>query len=157
MRHIELLLANKENYTLSYRTLYYGVPDVRSPRPRLARPRRSLQTRFVDAKTADNLYANIEHGAPMLHDLLFSAHVMAEGTPTMATAQQMLQLEDSPVYFRTRRRDKPLKPLAPVKLQKYLIDYRVIDAQLKSAAMHKGPHGGEGERRRREATSHHHQ
>jgi VWFA-related protein len=135
-RHIEVTLANKANYTLSYRMLYYGVPDD-APRPATHKSE-VLQSRFVAAKTTDNLYANIEHGAPMLHDLLFSAHVTAEGPPMMATAEQMLQLEDSPVYFRTRHRDKPLKPLAPVKLQKYLIDYRVIDAQLKSAAKHKG-------------------
>jgi hypothetical protein len=55
----------------------------------------------------------------------------------MATAEQMLELEDSPVYFRTHQRDKPLKPLPPVKLQKYVIAYRVLDSQLKSAAKHK--------------------
>jgi len=55
----------------------------------------------------------------------------------MATAEQMLQLEDSPAYFRTRQRDKPLKPLSPVKLQKYRIDYRVIDSLLKSTAKEK--------------------
>jgi hypothetical protein len=91
----------------------------------------------VAAKTADNLFANIEHGAPMLHDLLFSAHVTAEGAPAMATAEQMLQLEDSPRYFRTRKRDKPLKPLTPVKLQMYRIDYGVLDAQLKTVAKSK--------------------
>ena len=135
-RHIEVTLANKANYTLSYRTLYFGVPDD-DPRP-TGKTSEVLQTRFVAAKVADNLYANIEHGAPMLHDLLLSVHVTAEGTPTMATAEQMLQLVDSPVYFRTRHKDKPVKPLTPVKLQKYLINYRVIESQLKSTAKHKG-------------------
>lgn len=134
-RHIEVTLAKKAGYTLSYRTLYYGVPDSQ-PVP-AAHKSEMQQAHFVASKVADNLYANIEHGAPMLHDLLFSAHVTAEGAPVMATAEQMLQLEDSPVYFRTRRRDKPLKPLAPVKLQKYLIAYRVLDSQLKSTAKHK--------------------
>jgi len=50
----------------------------------------------------------------------------------------MLQLEDSPVYFRTRLRDKPLKPLMPVKLQKHQISYGVLDGQLKSTAKEKG-------------------
>ena len=97
-----------------------------------------LQSRFVVAKVADNLYANIEHGAPMLHDLLFSAHVKAAGTPTLATAEQMLTLEDSPAYFRTRHRNKPLKPLAPVKMQKYQIQYGVMDSLLKPSAKGKG-------------------
>lgn len=135
-RHIEVTLEKKTGYTLTYRMLYYGVPDTE------AQPANHktevLQSRFVAAKTTDNLYANIEHGAPMLHDLLFSAHVSTEGAPVMATADQMLQLEDSPAYFRTRHRNKPLKPLTPVKLQKYRIDYGVIDSQLRSAAKRKG-------------------
>jgi len=134
-RHIEVSLAKEKGYTLSYRTLYYGVPDD-EPQP-TAHKNEFVQSRFVAAKVSDNLYANIEHGAPMLHDLLFSAHVATEESATMATAEQMLQLEDSPAYFRTRQRDKPLKPLSPVKLQKYRIDYRVIDSLLKSTAKEK--------------------
>lgn len=134
-RHIEVTLAKKVGYTLSYRTIYYGIPDT-EPVPAVHKSE-ILQARFIAAKVADNLYANIEHGAPMLHDLLFSAHVTTEGAPEMATAGQMQQLEDLPMYFRTRHRDKPLKPLTPVKLQKYLIAYRVIDSQLKSTAKHK--------------------
>jgi hypothetical protein len=50
----------------------------------------------------------------------------------------MLQLEDAPAYFRTRHRDRPLKPLKPVKLQKYRIDYGVLDSQMKLLAIRKG-------------------
>ncbi len=134
-RNIKVTLAKKNGYTLNYRTLYYGVPDdEKEPahKPDL------LQARFVAAKTADTLYANIEHGAPMLHDLLFSAHVSTEGNAKLATADQMLDLEDSPVFFRTRKKNRPLKPLPPVALQKYVIDYGVKDAQLKSTARNKG-------------------
>jgi hypothetical protein len=74
----------------------------------------------------------------MLHDLVFSAHVTAAGSPALATAEQMLALEDSPAYFRTRHHDKPLTPLKPVQLQKYNIDYGVIDSQIRDAAQHKG-------------------
>ncbi len=86
-RHIEVTLAKKVGYTLSYRTIYYGIPDT-EPVPAVHKSE-ILQARFIAAKTADNLYANIEHGAPMLHDLLFSAHVTTEGAPEMATAGQM--------------------------------------------------------------------
>lgn len=134
-RNIQVTLAKKNGYTLNYRTLYYGVPDdEKEPahKPDL------LQARFVAAKAADTLYANIEHGAPMLHDLLFSAHVSTEGNAKLATADQMLDLEDSPAFFRTRKKNRPLKPLPPVALQKYVIDYGVKDAQLKSTARNKG-------------------
>ena len=136
VRDIEVTLANKANYTLTYRTLYYGVPDD-APQPP-AQSSQVLQTRFVAAKSTDTLYANIEHGAPMLHDLLFSTHLAAVGAPVLATAEQMLQLEDSPAFFRTRHKDRPLPPLPPVKLQKYLVDYVVIDPQLKELAARGG-------------------
>jgi hypothetical protein len=50
----------------------------------------------------------------------------------------MLALEDSPAFFRTRHHDKPLAPLKPVPLQKYTINYGVIDPQLKDAAQSRG-------------------
>lgn len=134
-RHIQVTLIRKGDYTLTYRTLYYGVSDDDSqPDHKPGTP----QDRFVAAKIADTLYANIEHGAPMLHDLLFSAHLGAVGEPSMATAEQMGQLVDSPAYFRTRKKDSAPKPLKPVKLQKYVIDYGVFDPQLKALATRKG-------------------
>jgi VWFA-related protein len=134
-RRIEVTLANKSGYTLSYRNLYYAVPDDAD---RTSPKSETPQARFVAAKTTDTLYANIEHGAPMLHDLLFTTHLAGVGAPVLATAEQMAQLEDSPAFFRTRHRDKPLKPLAPVKLQRYLVDYVVIDPQLKALAARGG-------------------
>jgi len=74
----------------------------------------------------------------MLHDLLFSVHLAVAGGPVMATPAQMLELVDSPAFFRTRHKDRPLKPLTPVKLQKYRIDYGVIDPQLKVEAKRSG-------------------
>jgi hypothetical protein len=79
------------------------------------------------AKAEDTLCANIEHCAPMLHDLLFGTHLRVAGAPVMATAEQMQQLEDSPAFFRTCQKDRALKPLAPVKLQKDLIEYGIFD------------------------------
>jgi len=136
-RTIEVTLASAKTmgYTLSYRTLYYTVSDEEVQDQH---KKEELQARFLAAKTTDTLYANIEHGAPMMHDMLFSAHVAAEGEPEMATAEQMAQLEDSPAYFRTRKRDTTPKPLTPVKLQKYAINYGVFDPQLKSLAAHGG-------------------
>jgi hypothetical protein len=136
-RNVEITLANarKGEYTLSYRTLYYGVTD---DDVQAMNKKDVLQSRFVTAKTTDTLYANIEHGAPMLHDLLFSTQLAIEGKPVLATAEQMAQLQDSPVYFRTRKKDAPVKPLPPVKLQKYRIGYGIVDSQLKLLATSKG-------------------
>jgi VWFA-related protein len=133
-RHIEVTVpgSTKGQYTLTYRTLYYAEPD--NPVKQPVHKNDVLQARFVAAKAADTLYANIEHGAPMLHDLLFSAHLATDGKPVMATAKQMLELVDSPNYFLTRRKEQVQKPLTPVRLQKYVIDYGVIDPRLKSPA-----------------------
>jgi VWFA-related protein len=131
---VTLADAKKDKYTISYRTLYYAVADDQQE----INKKDVVQTRFMAAKAADTLYASIEHGAPMMHDLLFSAHVATQGKAEMATADQMLQLQDSPGFFRTRHKDKPLKPLTPVKLQKYVIDYGVIDPQLKVEAKRTG-------------------
>ncbi len=74
----------------------------------------------------------------MLHDLLFSCHVRAEGSPALATPQQMAQIQDEPAYFRNRRKNQAPKPVAAVKLQRYFIDYRVVDPMLKKLANQPG-------------------
>lgn len=132
-RYIEVSLANdlKGKYKLSYRQFYYVVKDdvVKSGKTTDA-----LQARFEAAKAKDTLYANIEHGAPILHDLLFAAHLTADGKPEMATKEEMMTLVDTPAYFKTRKKGKPVSAPKPVKMQKYSIDYEVIDPQLKRLA-----------------------
>jgi hypothetical protein len=93
-----------------------------------------MQQRFLAAKRADTLYATVEHGAPLMHDLLFVAHMSTAGKPRMASTEEMKQLEDSPAYFRTRRKSQNPKPLTPVNLQQYVINYDVIDPLLRAEA-----------------------
>ena len=70
----------------------------------------------------------------MVHDLLFVAHMATVGKPRIASAEQMKLLEDSPAYFHTRKKNHVVKPLTPVNLQQYVIDYDVIDPQLRQIA-----------------------
>lgn len=133
-RHIQVMLAkNDKGYQVTYRHVYYAMGDEAQQKQRKQDP---LQARFLAAKVQDTLYANIEHGAPLLHDLLFSAEVTPEAEAHMATPEQMKALEDAPDYFKTRKRDKPQTAPRPVKMQKYVIDYGVIDPQLKQMAAH---------------------
>jgi VWFA-related protein len=138
-RRIEVTLAKKGDYRLTYRRVYYAVSDEGMPDQK--KKKDELQTRFLEAKSQDTLWANITHGAPMLHDLLFTAHLATEGVPHMATAEQMDALQDAPDYFLTRKKKSATqKPPAPIKLQKYVIDYGVIDSRLKAmAAQHDKP------------------
>jgi len=133
-RRIEVTLPKKNrDYQITYRRVYYANGDEFEQKQQKKDP---LQARFLAAKAEDTLYANIEHGAPLLHDLLFSAQVVPEGGAHMATPEQMQALEDAPDYFKTRQKNKPQAVPKPVKLQKYVIDYGVIDPQLKAMTAH---------------------
>jgi VWFA-related protein len=134
MRQINVkLLGNHPDCTLTYRMIYYAVADDDLDKQH---KKDEVQKRFLQAKAEDTLYANIEHGAPMLHDLLFSLHLATVGKQHLASDTEMAALQDSPAYFRTRKPNtvKPLKPPPIVRLQRYRIDYGVIDPQLRKMA-----------------------
>ena len=124
---------DKAGYKLSYRRSYCRVPLVSSDVADNAE-KSGTGTLTVPVQAGDVLQANMKLGAPMVHDLVFSAHVRTEGGAAMATPAQMEQLEEEAAYYRTHRRNKPQKPLPPVKIQTYVIDYRVLDPQLKGQA-----------------------
>jgi VWFA-related protein len=137
LRSIEVKLPYSK-YDLSYRRAYYALARHTEAAPENTQGPESSASSRSDGQN-DTLQPNMKHGAPMIHDLLFSAHVRADGGPARATAEQMAQLADEPAYFRTRHKDKPLKPLAPIDLQRYAIDYRVTDLALKNLQSGKPP------------------
>ncbi len=129
LRSIEVKLPHAK-YDLSYRRAYYALARHTEAAPENAPATESPASSPSDAPT-DALQSNMKHGAPMVHDLLFSAHIHADGIPAKATTEQMAQLAEQPAYITTRQKDKPL---APADLQKYVIDYRVTDLSLKGQA-----------------------
>jgi VWFA-related protein len=128
-RHIRVDLA-KRGYHLAYRRAYYGNPgygnggSAASESPGDMRLTSELEP-FQVARPADSLYPNMQHGAPLAHQLLFRAHIHALAPPAKATPKQMASLADQPAYFRERRANHPAKPLRPIQLQTYEIDYTV--------------------------------
>ncbi len=127
-------------YDLSYRRYYFTTayaPRVQpgkdqSGKDQPGKAQLSENSAVSSAPTEnDPLQPNMKHGAPMVHDLLFSAHIHADGIPAKATPEQMSQLAEQPAYVTTHHKDKPL---APIDLQKYVIDYRVTDLALKAQA-----------------------
>jgi hypothetical protein len=108
--------------------MYCAVPDADPGKPN----RNGTQEHFIRAKESDTLYADMEHGAPMLHDVLFVMHVRKNGDPQMATSEQMRTLGNSSAYRRAKRKN-PNMALVPVKLQDYAIDYNIIDPRIRSA------------------------
>jgi VWFA-related protein len=121
-------------YKLSYRRFYFTT--AYAPRTPSAAPQPSQASATAPASAEnDTLQPNMKHGAPMIHDLLFSAHIHADGIPAKATPEQMAQLAEQPAYVSAHQKDKAL---APVDVQKYVIDYRVTDLALKAQAGQNG-------------------
>ena len=131
-RRTIVVRLNQKGYKVSYRHFYFTSAFRPTTSPVNAQPEGAETSAASASSDNDTLQPNMKHGAPMVHDLLFSAHVHADGSPVKATTEQMAQLADEPAYFRTRHKDKPLKPLTPVDLQTYFIDYRVTAPSLKS-------------------------
>jgi VWFA-related protein len=129
---------NQEKYQLSYRHDYCRVPLVSTTTEEDQRNAKSAAV-AVPLQAGDVLQGNIKPGAPMLHDLVFSAHLRTEGGVVTATPTQMVLLEEQSAFYRSHSRNRPLKPLPPVKVQTYTVDYRVLDPQFKVAAEHGGP------------------
>jgi VWFA-related protein len=136
LRKIRVELA-KKGYQLSYRRSYFAYdPDFSLvDKVSFKRISEGLQPP-PPRKVGDSLYANMQHGAPLAHQLFFRTHIHAVGSAALATAAQMANLEDQPAYFRVRRKNRPLKPLASVKVQQYVIDYTFMANPPKAAAGH---------------------
>jgi VWFA-related protein len=124
LRHIHVDLATR-GYHLAYRRSYYGNPDSSAAEPQRGLRLASDLEPFQTSQPADSLYPNMQHGAPLAHQLLFRAHIHAVAPPMKATREQMASLADQPAYFRERRQNRPAKPLRPIQLQTYEIDYTI--------------------------------
>jgi VWFA-related protein len=132
--HVEL---DKKGYQLSYRRSYFAYDPNVPVLDKLTFKRVSEGSQPPPPrKVGDSLYANMQHGAPLAHQLFFRTHIRTLGAPAMATPAQMANLEDQPAYFRVRRKNRPLKPLAPIKLQSYAIDYTFTAGSPKGATGH---------------------
>ena len=123
--------VDKPKTQLAYRRTICRVQEVSTNPEESVAPAES-QAIAVPVQAGDVLQANMKMGAPMLHDLVFSAHLRTDGGAAMATADQMAQLQEEAEFFLTHRRNKPSKPLPPTRVQKYTIDYRVLDPQVKA-------------------------
>jgi len=130
LRHINVELS-KRGYHLAYRRAYYGNPGPAAPeQTRNLRLASELEPLILGrpadmGRPADSLYPNMQHGAPLAHRLLFRAHVHTLAAPAKATPAQMATLADQPAFFREHHKNQSAKPLKPIQLQTYEIDYAV--------------------------------
>ena len=127
MRQIRVNLDQKGDH-LAYRQYYYAEdPDA----PMTNDQKRVAAAVQVDDQPVahlpgDSLYAYMEHGAPVDHDIVFRAQFHA-GPVAMATPAQMASLIEQPAYFVARKSNKPVKLPPPIPLRAYTIDYLVLD------------------------------
>jgi hypothetical protein len=135
--HAIRVLLDQKQYRVSYRQSYCRVLTVSTATEPGAGGADSSSV-VIPLKAGDVLQANMRPGAPMVHDLLFSAHVRTHGPAKMANQEEMAQLQTEAEYFMTHRRNKPPKLLPPMRVQKYIVDYRVFDPQLKREAARSG-------------------
>lgn len=123
-RSIRVTLSN-QSYRLAYRRSYYGT-DIDAPRSNANFHVVDMPETPAPRKLGDSLYANMQHGAPLAHQIYFRVQIHPTSAVAVATPEQMANLQEQPAYFRARRKNKPAKALTPVKLQTYVVDYTVM-------------------------------
>jgi len=124
LRSIRVQLGDK-GYHLEYRRGYLATGPQSPIMPVRAKARKQEETANF-RPVGDSLSAYMQRGAPIARQVYFRAHVHALSPPQLASPAQMANLVDQPTYFHERQKKHPKKPLAPVKLQPYLIEYQVI-------------------------------
>jgi VWFA-related protein len=131
LRNIHVELA-KNGYNLAYRHFYYGAE---SPKPSLP----TTEDATVDSVTpetgqrpvGDTLSANMQHGAPTAHQLVFVVQAHRVGAPAQGTPDQMAELATEPAYFKSRRRSAAPNPLPPIPLQRHAFSFNIPKRQFK--------------------------
>jgi VWFA-related protein len=119
MRKIGVELSQR-GYRLSYRRSYYADTDsLRRGKGHAVGPEAAPR------KPLDSLIVNMQHGAPLAHDLLFRAHIQRVGSPAKATSAQMSNLEKQLAFFGARPKNGRARA-TPVPLQTYAIDFAVM-------------------------------
>jgi hypothetical protein len=128
LRHIKVEMS-RQGYHLSYRRSY-SLRALDEPLPTGNRKERELLALPGVIQPDDSLYIHMQHGAPIVHDLVFSAHVQRVGNPYRPTADQVLALAEQPAYFRGANKKPDKWLLSKISLQSYAVDFRITAAQL---------------------------
>ncbi len=135
LRNIHVELA-KKGYQLAYRRSYYGttVPDKTAGGVVPVATADGTKAPSAQRQVGDSLSANMEHGAPTAHALVFVVQAHAAGEPVQGTPAQMAELATEPAYFKSRRKSAAAKPLAPVPLQRDVFSFEIPTRQFKGEA-----------------------
>ncbi len=136
LRTIHLLLE-KKGYTLAYRRSYYGIdpdaPVLPGKHPPASNQQLAAEPKLPEVRSSsDTLSVNLQHGAPLSHDLLFRAELQPLGPPALATAEQMAVIEEQ--NPKARRKSKTAKSPPPVQIQTIAVNYTMLSRQVSFGA-----------------------
>jgi VWFA-related protein len=128
LRRIKVQLGIAGKYSLEYRRGYLATAPQSAIMPEYYKP--SKKQEFMETANlrpvGDSLSAYMQRGAPIAREVIFRAHVHALSSPQLATQAQMANLVEQPTYFHERQKKHPTRPLPPIKLQTYLVEYQII-------------------------------
>jgi VWFA-related protein len=117
--------VSKRGYRLAYRRSYFADTDFAGTNSLRRGKGHAADPEAAPGKPLDSLIANMQHGAPLAHDLLFRAHIQRVGSPARATPAQMSNLEKQLAFFGARPKNGRARA-TPVPLQTYAIDFAVM-------------------------------
>ena len=129
LRNIKVDLV-KKGYELSYRRFYYGLESpTEEPLTASTTTSAARAPEVAQRPVGDTLSANMQHGAPTAHQLVFVVQAQMVGAPVEGTPEQMAELATEPAYFKSRRKAKAAKPLAPMPLQRDVFSFSIPTRQ----------------------------
>jgi len=118
----------KRGYLLSYRRSYYADdPTVTQGPSKKNQPVDDEQQAKLKQEER-TIYASLQHGAPMVHQLIFKARIHPVGAPVVANPEQMAMFAEQPAFSRGHKNAKALKPF---QIQTYDIYYALVASQIK--------------------------
>lgn len=136
LRNIDVELKRNKGYALTYRRSYYGAeteePTVGATAETSAAP---ALPGSAQRAVGDSLSADMQHGAPAEHDLVFVVQAREVGDAAMGTPEEMAEMATEPAYFTSRRKSAAAKPLVPVLLQRDVFEFEIPTRQFHGEAM----------------------
>jgi VWFA-related protein len=125
--HVEL---KRKGYDLAYRRFYYGAESPEASLPTIVDATAdSVKPETGQRLVGDTLSANMQHGAPTAHQLVFVVQARRVGVPAQGTPEQMAELATEPAYFKSRRKSAAPKPLPPIPLQRHIFSFNIPKRQ----------------------------
>jgi hypothetical protein len=134
LRNIHVELKRNKGYQLAYRRSYYGTETAETAAT-AETPAASAQPESAQRAVGDSLSADMQHGAPAAHDLVFVVQAREVGAAAMGTPEEMAEMATEPAYFKSRRRSAAAKPLPPVPLQRDVFEFEVPTRQFQGETM----------------------